>query len=191
MIRLYSKICKCFKQISSKNEINIFNDYIESVNIDSLACPSCKAKHALSPFASYNRNFITYDDGKACQHNITIPRYICSSCGHTHAILPSVIVPYLSFSFKFIVSIICDYMTKRFNSVETMCNHYTIAISTFYRIFKTFKQHKKLWLGLLENNLTPDLTFIQDLRSMLLREIEAFIINFLKQSGMSFFQETS
>lgn len=191
MIRLFTKICKCFKQISSENEIDIFNDYIESLDIDSLACPSCSAKHALSPFASYERNLVTYDDEKACQHIIIIPRYICSSCGHTHAILPSVIVPYLSFSFKFIVSIIHDYITKKFNSVETMCSHYTIAISTFYRIFKTFKEHKTLWLGLLEDALISDLTFLQALRSMCLSETEEFIHRFLKQNGISFFQETS
>lgn len=191
MIRLYSKICKCFKQTSSKSEINIFKDYIESIDRDSLPCPSCRAKHALSSFASYSRNLITYDDGEACYHNITIPRYICSSCGHTHAILPSPIVPYLSFSFKFIISIIYDHITKRFNSVEAMCNHYTIAISTFYRIFKTFKEHKQLWLGLLEDNIILDLAFLNDLIPMPLIEIEEFIHSFLKQNGFSFFQETS
>lgn len=161
---------------------------MESISIDDLICPSCGAKHALSPFASYKRHLVTYDNDEVYDNTIVITRYICSSCGHTHAILPSVIIPYSSFSFRFTVSIVYDYLVDRFNSVEAMCKHYGIAISTFYRLLKKFKEHKKLWLGLLENKLNSSLDFIQNLKIYTFTEIETFIINFFKQNGISFFQ---
>ena len=188
MIRLFTKICKCYKQISSENEIDQFHKYIDSINI---AGPSCGAKKALSYFASYSRHLITYDNEEVCDQIVSIPRYICSSCGHTHAILPPVIVPYLSFSFNFIVNIIHDYLVRKFNSVEVMCRNYGIAISTFYRIFKSFKEHKKLWLGLLEDKLTDDLIFIQDLKHSYFSKTENFIKDFFSRRGLSFFQGTS
>ena len=188
MIRLFSKLCKSFKQISFENEINIFDKYIESFDADDLICPYCGAKHALTPFASYKRHLVTYNNNEVSDNIITINRYICSSCGHTHAILPPVIIPYYSFSFKFVVCIIHDYLVGEFNSVEAMCIHYGISISSFYRLLKKFKEHKKLWLGLLEDKLISSLSFIQNLKNYTLTEIETFIVNFFKQNRLSFFQ---
>lgn len=161
---------------------------MESISIDDLICPSCEANHALSPFASYERHLVTYNNDETNDNIITIHRYICSSCGHTHAVLPSIIIPYSSFSFRFTVSIVYDYLVDRFNSVEAMCIHYGIAISSFYRILKKFKEHKRLWLGLLEDKLNSSLDFILNLKLYTFTEIETFIINFFKQNGISFFQ---
>lgn len=191
MIRLFSKLCKCFKEISFENEINIFDEYMKKLSPDALICPFCGARHALSAFASYKRHLVTYYNNEVHNNIITISRYICESCGHTHAILPSVIVPYLSFSFKFIVSIIHDYLICKFNSVEAMCEHYCIAISTFYRILRKFKEHKQLWLGLLEDKLTSNLSFIKSILNNTFKELEDFLIKFFKQNGSSCFQETS
>jgi transposase-like protein len=191
MIRLFSQLCKCFKQISFKNEIASFDKYVSSVNIELLVCPICGAKHALSPFASYKRHFVTYNNNVAQDNIIIISRYICSSCKRTHALLPSVIVPYMSFSFKFTVYLIHDYLLHIYNSVEAMCEHYGIAISTFYRILKKFKEHKRIWLGLLEDKLISNLSFVQHIINSSFDELEYFIIQFFKQNGSSFFQGTS
>lgn len=191
MIRLFSQLCKCYKQISFENEINIFNEHMKMLSIEALVCPFCGAKHTLSTFASYIRHLVTYDNNEVHNNIITISRYICSSCGHTHAILPSVIVPYLSFSFKFTVSVIHDYLVRKFNSVEAMCEHYDIAISTFYRILHKFKEHKQLWLGLLEDKLTSNLSFVQNIINNTFMELEDFLIKFFKRNSLSFFQGTS
>lgn len=161
---------------------------MESISSEDLICPTCGANHGLSPFASYKRHLVTYDNGKVYDHTVVIIRYICSSCGHTHAILPPVIIPYSSFSFDFTISIVYDYLVGKFNSVEAMCKHYEIAISSFYRLLKKFKEHKKLWLGLLDDKLNSSLDFIQKLKKYTFNEIENFIIKFFKQNGISFFQ---
>jgi hypothetical protein len=190
MIRLFSKLCKCFKQISFENEMNIFDEYMKTLIIDDLVCPFCGAKHALCPSSSYKRHLVTYDNNDH-DNIIKISRHICSSCRHTHAVLPLVIVPYMSFSFKFIVSIIHDYLVHKFNSVEALCEHYCIAISTFYRILSKFKEHKRLWLGLLEDMLITNLIFVQNIMNNTFKELEDFLIEFFKRNGSSFFQETS
>jgi len=161
---------------------------MESLNIDALVCPCCGAKHSLTIFASYNRHLVTYNEGISINNNISISRYICSSCGHTHAILPSVIIPYMSFSFNFTISIIYDYLVHTFPSVEVMCEHYHIAISTFYRIFKKFKNHKKLWLGLMDDYLTSNLLFIDKLLKNSFSELEKFISDFFLRISLSFLQ---
>ncbi len=191
MIRLFLKLCKCYKEISFENEINIFNEQMKLLNIEELKCPFCGANHSLSPFASYNRHFVTYENNIAEDNIISILRCICSSCGHTHALIPSVIVPYMSFSVKFTISIIHDYLIHKFHSVEDMCEHYGIAISTFYRILKKFKEHKKLWLGLLSDKHTSNLIFIRHLLNSTFIQIEMFLSKFFDKIGISFFQETS
>jgi hypothetical protein len=191
MIRLFLQLCKCYKQISFTNEITIFNEYIKAINIDELDCPFCGARHVLSIFTSYDRHLVTYENNTVQDNLVNISRCICSSCGHTHALLPSVIVPYMSFSFKFTISIIHDYLIHKFHSVGAMCEHYGIAISTFYRIVKKFKEHKRLWLGLLTDKLTSNLAFTQHLLSSTFIQIEIFLSNFFNKTGTSFFQETS
>ncbi|MBU3188350.1 DUF6431 domain-containing protein [Clostridium bowmanii] len=197
MIRLNLQLCKCFKQISFENEITAFNRYVSSVNIETLVCPFCGAKHALSPFASYKRHLVTYNNNNSNNNNVAqdniiiISRYICSSCKRTHTLLPSVIVPYMSFSFNFTVYLIYDYFVHKYHSVEAMCEHYCIAISTFYRILKKFKEHKQIWLGLLEDKLISNLSFVQHIINSSFDELEDFIIQFFKQNGSSFFQGTS
>ena len=191
MIRLFSQLCKYFKQIPFKNEITAFDKYISSLNIETLVCPFCGAKHSLSSFSSYKRHLVTYDNNTDQDNIITIHRYICSSCGHTHALLPSVIVPYSSFSFKFTVSLIHDYLVHKYHSVEAMCEHYGIAISTLYRILNKFKKDKQIWLGLLGDKLISNLSFVQHIINSSFDEIENFIIQFFKRNGSSFFQRTS
>jgi len=189
MIRLFSYLCKHFKNKNTKNEVDTFHIYMDALDVDALVCSVCGAKHSLSLFASYERHLVTYHDGVALDHVIAISRYSCSSCKHTHAILPSVIIPYMSFSFHFTMSIIYDYLVHKFTSVEAMCDHYGIAITTFYRIFKRFKEHKKLWLGLMEDFVTSNLEFVVTINRLSCLDKEAFIYHFFSTAALSFLQQ--
>lgn len=161
---------------------------MSTLNEDALICSFCGAKHSLSFFASYKRHLVTYHGGTAFDNIITISRYACSSCGHTHAILPSVIIPYMSFSFRFTISIIYDYLVRTFTSVESMCEHYGIAITTFYRIFKSFKEHKKLWLGLMDDAIKSDLEFVTNINKASFLDNEIFLYEFFSTTALSFLQ---
>lgn len=197
MIRLFLKLCKCFQQnkLNSLSDVDIFNEYIENLDISALACPSCGAKDSLSYLSSYSRHLITYHNGKVIDNIITVLRYICNSCkssgkgGSTHAILPPVIVPYKSYGFSFIIAVLHDHMIKTFTSVKLLCEHYSLPESTFRRILKNFKLHKDLWLGLLESKMQPEEKFISGLKYASYIEKERFIFDFFNRFRISFLQK--
>ena len=138
MVRLFSQLCKCYMKISHESELDIFKIQINSIDVARLICPHCGAKQSLSYLGSYERHLVTYENNSYIDNRLDIPRYICSSCRHTHAILPAMIIPYMSFSFNFVISLMHDYLEARFHSIETLCLHFGISISTFYRILVDF-----------------------------------------------------
>lgn len=191
MIRLFSKLCKCFEQnkLNSLSDVDIFNMYIKNTNISKLACPSCGAKHSLTYLCNYTRHLVIYHNEKVSDNTITVPRFICSSCGSTHAILPPVTIPYRSYSFLFIITVLHDYIVKKFPSLQLLCDHYSLPQSTFRRILKEFKLHKDLWLGLLESKTQSDQKFISKLKYSPYIENENFISEFFNRFKISFLQQ--
>ena len=139
MIRLFLNLCKCFHQIKNLSEIQILNHMQDNLLVETGSCPSCGApKEAFHKDGHYERDFICYEAGTPVYHRITIYCVECSSCGHSHALEPSVIVPYSSFSLNFLMSIIYAKLTKQFPTVEKLCDHFCISVSTYYRIYKRF-----------------------------------------------------
>lgn len=137
MIRLFIDICKCFHKIKNKNELEIFNSLTEQA-LDEYKCKHCGAPaESMHKDGSYDRDFITYDNSEVHFHKIEI-RCVRCSCTHAHAILPSVIVPYSSFSLGFLLAVIYAKLTNRFKTIEELCSHFFISQSTFYRIYKRF-----------------------------------------------------
>ena len=134
MIRLFSKLCKCFHQnkLNSLSDLDIFNIYIENIDVSKLTCSSCCSNHSLTYLSTYTRHLVVYHNGEISDNIVTVPRFICKSCGCTHAILPSVIVPYISYSFSFLISVLHDYIVKKFKSIELLCEHYSLPISTLF-----------------------------------------------------------
>ena len=82
----------------------------------------------------------TYTDSRKTSHyhRVTISCVECSSCGRSHALLPSVIIPYSSYSIQFVVSLLFHHYKKTYKSVAALCLHFEIAVSTFYRIYHCF-----------------------------------------------------
>ncbi len=191
MIRLFSKLCKCFQQnkLNSLSDLDIFNTYIESINISKLTCNSCGAKHSLKYLCNYTRHLVIYHNEHVSDNIVIVPRFICKSCGCTHAILPSVIIPYKSYSFSFLISVLHDYIFKKFHSIQLLLKHYSLPQSTFYRILNNFKLHKKLWLGLLDSYLESNQNFIFKFKSCAYIENENFISKFFNRFKISFLQQ--
>ncbi|ATW25290.1 DUF6431 domain-containing protein [Candidatus Formimonas warabiya] len=129
-------------------------------------CPYCRAKHPLwSEFASYERDLISFEKGFPVTYRIMITRIICSSCRHTHAILPEIIIPYGSYSLIFILAVLRDYYLSHM-TVQELCDKYMIATSTLYAWKRLFLIHKKLWLGIIEDAATKPLSFLSSLPSL-------------------------
>jgi len=120
-------------------------------------------------------------EGKA--HNtstISVPRYICDSCGHTHALLPSCLIPYKSYSLRFLLIVLRTYFIRSC-PVEQICAYYGITVSMLYRWLRLFQQQKELWLGVMENMSTPPVLFIDSMSGILLEEFfRAFCFSYLE-----------
>jgi len=131
-----------------------------------LACPFCGAKHPhWSYHDSYDRYLISFEMGATVTHTIEISRILCSSCEHTHAILPEVIIPHSSYSLPFLLSVLRDYYLSSM-TVGALCDKYQISPSTLYAWKHLFTLHKKLWLGILEDIYHSSLDFLSSIPSI-------------------------
>ncbi len=137
MIRKFLDLCKHYYKISQINEYQLFFDLQKEWNSPSHPGPCCGAScDDFHKDGSYERDFITYHYGSTHYHKVTISCVACSSCGHSHALLPSVIIPYSSYSIQFVVSILFHYYKKTYQFVEALCPYYGIAISTLAAYYK-------------------------------------------------------
>jgi len=187
MIRLFTVFCKLnFNVLSAKD---IFLESMEEFTSDKLplldlTCPYCGAKHPNWTYHdSYTRYLISYENQCTVTYTIDITRIICSSCKHTHAILPEIIIPYSSYSLIFVLSVLKDYFSKM--TVKNICKKYQISVSMLYVWKQLFLLHKKLWLGILEDIYKNSLEFLSSMPNF---NTSNDLSNFFMQNNHSFLQ---
>lgn len=166
MIRPFTVFCK-LNQITFSDRVWLERESASLSGTDGI-CPACHALSSKSPFASYTRYLVEWEDGRPVCHEVAIQRFRCSSCGHTHALLSSALVPYSSYSLRFILLVLRDYFVARAR-VQSICEHAGIAVSTFYRWKALFLKHKALWLGVLEDMAISQGAFLSDMDGRLLQ----------------------
>lgn len=139
MIRLFLHICRTFHKIKTLDEHTICSLMQDICPSMPYRCPSC---HAPAPAfrrnGSYQRHLVCYSKGCVCDRLVTVRSCLCSSCGHSHSLLPSLIIPYSSYSPGFLISLLYARITGKFGSVISLCEHFDISESTYYRIRRRF-----------------------------------------------------
>jgi hypothetical protein len=145
-------------------------------------CPKCRALSRLKPHASYERDLISIHDGRRREDRVRIKRVLCKSCITTHALLPDILIPKSSYTLRFIIYVLRAYL-NRSGTVEELCSHYQISISTLYRWKKRFRDHANLLL--LAFNQISQVT-IRAIDSV--GDIEALPGSFFNKFGFSFLQ---
>ena len=173
MIRPFTVFCKLNK--ISFSDRQWLEQEAGSLSHTDGVCPVCHAKACLSPFASYTRYLVEWAGGGPVTHAVTVQRYQCSSCGHTHALLSSALVPYSSCSLRFILMVLQAYFLHR-ACVQTICERAGISVSTLYRWKSLFLAHKALWLGVLESLEISAPAFLDGMDGILL---QGFCLKFL------------
>lgn len=149
MIRVNAKLGKI---LSCKiSDIDLFNTSLSLVDLSEEICsnPKCKAKGYCRMHASYTRDIISFYHGKRQESQVAIPRVYCESCGKTHALIPEHLIPYGSYSIRFILAVIYVYSMKRY-TVAKLCERYDISVSTLYTWLKLFKEHFNSWFSIME-----------------------------------------
>ena len=148
-------------------------------------CPICKSQGNCRIHAYYNRSVIDFRYGHKVKSSLCVQRLICGSCGHTHAVLPDVLIPYASYSLMFILRVLGEFFLGM-ASIEALCEKFSITSMQFYKWLQLWKQHKQLWLGILSDMETSDCGF---LKSLILKEpYSDFGTAFCQKSSRSFLQ---
>ena len=148
-------------------------------------CPFCGAVSQCEIYSSYGRFVMEYSDGVANAVSLTITRVKCKSCGHTHAILPDFIIPYLSISLPMALAIMKDYFSHEV-SIEGLCRKYQIAVRTLYRLKRQFLLHKEEWQGILASLETLPCAFLESVANLASYSFSAW--EFLLKTTFSFLQ---
>lgn len=130
MIRFFKLLKKLhYHQIT---EYDMYMSYVKSFNASEFPCPLCHTKYpGWTRHDNYERYIIAFEKGKSITYGVEIERYKCSSCGHTHAIIPEFLIPYRSYSLFFILTVLKEYFKKSL-TVMKICEKYGIAVSTLY-----------------------------------------------------------
>lgn len=179
MIRPFTVFCK-LNQISFSDR-QWFEQEAGSLSHTDGICPVCHARACLSPFASYTRYLVEWKEDLPITHEVTVQRYRCSSCGHTHALLPSPLVPDSSYSLRFILLVLRNYFLRR-ACVSKICDRAGISVSTLYRWKALFLAHKTLWLGILEDLKASAEAFLDRMDGILLQGFcRRFLFSFLQR----------
>jgi len=147
--------------------------------------PFCGATGQCRMHGSYERSLLHFLDGHTQIFRINVTRVLCSSCVHSHALLPDFIVPYLSYSLPMILWILADYFSGRM-TISKICGKYEISVPVIYRLKKLFLIHKKEWLGALDDLETAASDFLRSLVDSPNYSGDAF--SFLKKTTYSFLQ---
>jgi len=185
MIRVFHLFCKLnFKNISA---IDFFTQSMAELKVQDHKCSTCGSKHPdWERHATYDRYLISFEKGHTVTYLIIIIRYKCSSCGHTHAILPECIIPYQSYSLFFILAVLRDYFGGTI-TVQNISEKYDISVTTLYAWKKLFLKQKKIWLGMLEDAYTLSSKFLNSFfTGNLIHNFREFFLT----AGVSFLQRS-
>lgn len=139
MIRLYLDICKAFHKIKHLDDYEIISSMFRPDLSEVPPCPCCGApSSSFSHNGSHERHLLCFVDGCACDRMVSIPSFHCSSCGTSHSLILSLIIPYSPYSLGFLIRLLYARTTGKFPSISALCSHFDISESTFYRIRKRF-----------------------------------------------------
>ena len=152
---------------SNTNFKEILKDYKKMVNLPYLECPYCESTE-LVRWGSYTRNINYIWNNTILYETIDIKRVRCKDCGHTHALIPSFIVPYkvntldtilactsfdnttVSFSFDTISLInkqfnkFLPYLKTMFNNMDKFQIIYELKQNIFKYYLSFYKLNKKI-----------------------------------------------
>lgn len=194
MIRLFLHICKTFHKIKHLDEPTIYSLIPDLSPSMPYGCPSCHAGPAsFRRNGSYQRYLVCYSRDGVCSLRIVVRSCLCSSCRHSHALLPSLIIPYSSYTPGFLISLLYARITRKFPSIPSLCEHFDISQSTYYRIRKRFVLDSKAFmdaLGSLLDACSPAVPSspIEVLLSLDPAVFQEALFRFFFSTGYSFLQ---
>ena len=160
----YKTMITVFVEENNPLTPNFYNNLIASLQFHQLTCP-CGHSGCLSVHGYYTRSLKT-PNGKL---PFRICRVICSHCHHTHALLPSSLVPYSQVSLEEHVDIISSH--ENGEAWKNLMEHNpSIDESNCRHIIRTFLHHWKQRLLSEKISLSDRAALIHDCFSTFARQ---------------------
>ena len=183
MIRKSLLFCKILNvKTSSKS---LFDSYMSRFNPLLETCPICQSTGNCILHAYYSRSIADFINGHPHSDSLCVMRVKCSSCNHTHAILPDIIIPYRRYGLLFVLRVLGEYFLGLF-TIEQLCERFDISENQFHKWLKLWNSHKREWLGLLLNLEQSNLSFLEYL--LKLQSFSGFTSAFCLKFSFSFLQ---
>ena len=157
---------------------------MESFIPEKETCPYCNSMGNCHIHAYYFRNLLWFDGTSQVCYRLRILRVKCSGCGHTHAILPDVIIPYACYGIQFILKVLSEHLSKA-STAGSVCTKYGISQALFFRWLRILRKDKRIFLGLLNNQTTALSDFLQNI---LASDFCNFSAEFILLTARSFLQ---
>ena len=135
-----------FKLIQLKNQSDqeIFDHAVAGIDLSHCTCPVCKSTGRFRKIDPYERQMITVEDNARVEVPIFVPRALCEACGHTQSFLPDNLIPFSSYTLRFVLNILYGYLDRP-GTVKDFCSSWQIAVSTLYMWIHLFYEHFSLW----------------------------------------------
>lgn len=150
MIRVNSFFGKSFRAVFAVfSDLQLLENSYASTMKTRMKCPRCGQKGDFSDASPYSRSLITVENGKRKEHWISVSRLRCS-CGHCPAVIPDFLIPYGSYTIRFILHVLKAYL-HRTSSVASLCEQWQISVSTLYDWIHRFRDHFNLWNGIIRS----------------------------------------
>lgn len=184
MIRKFSLFCKLIR-IKTSSE-SLFSSFMKDYSLAMEECPCCHSKDNCIFHSFYERNLIDFIQETTVYHKISVTRVKCQSCGHTHAILPDLIIPYGQYSLFFLLRVLAEYFAHS-KTIPEICERYSITASMLYRWKLIFLRHMSDWLPVLEQLEISPYGFLKQLCTMESFSV-SFALLFFRLTAFSFLQ---
>lgn len=147
MIKELFHLCKSFSELFLLgSDLKLLAEFQNAFNPNEYTCDCGEKDCHLLHTSTYTRTIITVIDSQRAEYSVEIVR-LHFSCGHSHAVIPDFLIPYASYTIRFILHILNAY-TIRTCAVSAFCDHWQISVSTLYDWIHRFCDHYRFWADL-------------------------------------------
>ena len=135
--------------------IESYDNSLKELNLNKTVCPKCKAKGCFKAHGWYDRHVIALLDNQVIHEIIMVKRVKCQSCKSTHALLPSFILPYHSYTYSVILKCLDEKVICK-RKIHEITDLMGISFQLLYTWMKRFKsQHAQSFFVFVKNAFIP------------------------------------
>ena len=119
---------------------------LKSLSAKRMLCNSCNQTGSLKIQSHYHRYCIHALNGRRVEETVSIPLLVCSSCGASQAVLPDALIPFGSYSVRFILTVLRAF-SSRHCTVADFCDQWQLSQSTVYDWRRRLDSQLSEWIA--------------------------------------------